>query len=346
METYNSLQRVLTALGQKEPDKVPLFLLLSLHGAKALNISIKDYFSKAENIVEGQLKMMRKYNNDCIYAFFYAPLETEICGGDVIYRNDGPPNSGRPFIKSVEDIRSYAPPVPEQTKELEKVFKAIGLLKSEVQDTVPIIGVVMSPFSLPVMQMGFDKYLELMVYHQADFELLMQKNGQFCVAWANAQINAGATAICYFDPVSSSSIITREQYLNTGYKIAKRTLGQIKGPSATHFASGRCLPILKDVAETGTAIVGVSCLEDMADLKQVARGKFSLLGNLNGIGMANWSAREAENQVKSIIQKAGKGGGLLISDNHGEIPYQVQDITLRAIAKAVKTWGTYPLNWF
>jgi uroporphyrinogen decarboxylase len=62
----NSFERVMTAISHREPDRVPLFLLLSLYGAKELGMSPKQYFSKAENIVKAQLYMNKKYNNDCI----------------------------------------------------------------------------------------------------------------------------------------------------------------------------------------------------------------------------------------------------------------------------------------
>lgn len=65
--TMTSMQRVLTALNYKEPYRVPLFLLLTMHGARELGMSIKEYFSKAENVVEGQLLMLEKYQYDCLY---------------------------------------------------------------------------------------------------------------------------------------------------------------------------------------------------------------------------------------------------------------------------------------
>src|SRR5919109_229575 len=105
-----SLQRVLTTLGHKEPDRLPFFLLLTTHGAKELGLSIQEYFSRAENVVEGQLRMLGKYRHDCIYNFFYAPVEVEAWGGDVVYFDDGPPNSGAPFIRNIEDIRKLTPP--------------------------------------------------------------------------------------------------------------------------------------------------------------------------------------------------------------------------------------------
>ena len=85
-------------------------------------------------------------------------------------------------------------------------------LKQRVGDSVPIIGVAISPFSLPVMQMGFDRYIELIYEQPGRFERLMQANIEFCVNWSNAQLAAGATAICYFDPVSSTTSIPRAPF--------------------------------------------------------------------------------------------------------------------------------------
>ncbi len=284
-----SLQRVLTTLGHTEPDRVPFFLLVTMHGAKELGVSIREYYSKAENVVEGQLRMRAKYRHDCIYTFFYAAIEMEAWGSQVIYFDDGPPNSGRVIISRPEDITNLEPPKVGQSTTLIKVLKATEMLKARVADDVPIIGVVMSPFSLPVMQLGFDKYIELIYEQPQWFDRLMQVNEEFCVAWANAQLDAGATAICYFDPVSSPTIVPKELYLKTGYQIARRTLARIHSPAAIHLASGRCLPIADQVAETGAAVIGVSALENLSEVKAACRGKLTVLGNLNGIEMRHWT---------------------------------------------------------
>jgi uroporphyrinogen decarboxylase len=145
--------------------------------------------------------------------------------------------------------------------------------------------------------------------------------------------------------VSSPTNVPRDLYLQTGQPVAKRTIAQIKGPTATHMASGRGLAILSDIADTGTAVVGVSALEDLAELKLAAHGRVSLLGNLNGIEMRRWTPEQAEYEVKRAIAKAARGGGFILGDNHGEIPSQVPEQVLLAIADAVDRWGHYPLNW-
>jgi uroporphyrinogen decarboxylase len=343
--SMTSLERVLTALGQHEPDQVPLFLLTTFHGAKELGLSIREYFSSAENVVEGQMRLRAKYRNDCLYNFYYASLEMEAFGGETIFIEDGPPNAGEPILQKPEDILHLDIPTIQQSACLHHVLESHRLLKSRVGNDAPIIGVVMSPFSLPVMQLGFEAYLNVILERPDLFNALMRVNEEFCVEWANAQLAAGATAICYFDPVSSTTVITRQQYLETGWRVAKRTIGRIQGPTATHFASGRCLPIVGDVAQTGTAIIGVSTDESLSELKSASAGKISLLGNLNGIEMRRWTSQEAENAVKKAIAEAGPGGGFILSDNHGEIPFQVPGETLMAVSEAVQTWGKYPLNW-
>ena len=345
MRPMNSMQRTLTALGQKEPDRVPLFLLTTLHGAKEVSLSIDEYFARSKNVVEGQMRLLKKYRGDCLYPFFYASIEIEAWGGDTIFLPDGPPLCGAPVITRSEEIDTLQVPNVLESPSLVRVLETIRELKVRVGDAVPIIAVAISPFSLPVMQMGFDSYIELLYEQPVRFERLMQANESFTVEWANAQLAAGATAICYFDPISSPTNIPRELYLKTGQQVAKRTLGRINGPTATHMASGRALPIMADLADTGTAVVGVSVLEDIGELKAAAAGRVSLLGNLNGIEMRRWTQAEAEIEVKRVIAKAGRGGGLLLGDNHGEIPWQVPDEVLLAIGDAVERWGRYPLDW-
>ncbi len=340
----NSMERVIAALSHKTPDRVPIFHLLSTYGAKELGISIEEYFSKPKYVVEAQLKMKKKYSNDCIYTFFYAPIEIEAFGGEVIFKEDGAPNSGVPMIKSIDQIKNLEVPDINESKPLKRVLETTSLLKQSVGDQVPIIGVVMSPFSLPVMQMGFEKYLEILYFRKDEFNHLMKINEKFCIAWANAQLKAGATAICYFDPLASPTIIEREKYLATGHKISKRTISQIQGPTATHLASGISLPVLDDIVETGSGILGFSDQDDIQKIKVKANKKICLLGNLNGIDMVNWDKEKTRQKVKNLIQKAAPGGGFILSDNHGEIPWQVSEEVLLEITKTVKKYGRYPIK--
>ncbi len=338
-------ERVGAALGHGEPDRVPYFLTTTMHGARAVGVSLSEYFARPELVIEGQVRMQRRYRSDFLYGILYAALEVEAFGGEVIHREDGPSNAGRPILAEPAAIDSLEPPDVASSAPLQRALDVISGLAAASKGEVPVVGAVVSPFSLPIMQMGFEGYLRLLWLDERRFWDLMAVNEEFCVAWANAQLEAGATALGYFDPVSSTTITAPAVYRKTGKVVASRTLARIAGPTATHFASGRCLPVLDDIATTGTAMVGVSALEDLAEIKARCTGKLVVAGNLNGIEMRRWTPDEAEANVKEAIRRAGPGGGFVLADNHGEIPLQVPEETLDAITAAVDRWGRYPLDW-
>lgn len=338
-----SMERVLTALSHREPDRVPLFLLLTMHGARELGLTIERYFSKAEHVVQGQLLMLERYGHDCIYAFFHASLEAEAWGGSTIFRDDGPPNAGPPPIKA-HAIASLTPPRVADCRGLKRVLEAQYALRQTVGDEVPVIGVVMSPFSLPVMQLGFDAYLDLMFDRPDLMQRLMELNGAFCAEWANAQLAAGAHAICYFDPLSSPKMVDPKLYRRFGKPAAVKTIAAIAGLTATHLASGPCLGVMDDLLTTGTAMVGVGDEEGLDGIKRACRGRVTVLGNLNGIRMRTWDQPTAIAAVRGAIDAAGSGGGFILSDQHGEIPWQVPEETLQFVADAAREFGRYPLQ--
>lgn len=340
-----AMERVMTAMGHREPDRVPVFLLATMHGARELGLGIRDYFSRAEHVVEGQMRLLAKYGSDCLCPSYYSAVETEAFGAETVFIDDGPPNCGGPVIRRPEDIDRLQPPRVAETPCLLRGLETIRRLKERVGDTVPIVGSVISPFSLPIMQMGFGPYIELIYGQPERFARLMAVNQQFCADWANAQLAAGATAIGYADPMASPTNLPRDLYLRTGHRVALETLAKIKGGVAMHLASGRGLAIAGDIVATGAQAVGVSTWEDLADWKAAVGDRLTIIGNLNGVAMRRWTAAEAEAEVKRAIAKAGRGGGFILADNHGEIPWQVPDRVLLDIRAAVERWGRYPLDW-
>jgi uroporphyrinogen decarboxylase len=252
---------------------------------------------------------------------------------------------GAPVIGRAEDIDHLKTPSVLSSAPLVRVLTAIAGLKARVGDTVPIIAVAISPFSLPVMQMGFDRYLELMHEQPVRFQRLMQLNEDFTVEWANAQLAAGATAICYFDPVSSTTNIPRALYLETGQQVAKRTIARIKGPTATHLASGRGLGIIADIADTGTAVIGVSMLEDLRELKAAAAGRVSLLGNLNGIEMRRWTRRRPNSTSSAPSPGPAAVAASSLRTTTARFPGRCPTKHCWRSARPSERWGRYPLDW-
>ncbi|MFH1463478.1 MAG: uroporphyrinogen decarboxylase family protein [Pseudomonadota bacterium] len=339
-----SIERVFTALGHAEPDRVPVFLLVTMHGAKELGLTLREYYSRAEHVVEGQLRMRRRYGHDCLLPFFYGAVEYEAFGGQAVFSDDGPVNAGEPVIRSRADIFALEVPDIRRDPRLQMGLEATRRLVEAARGEVPVVGTVIAPYSLPVMLMGFERYLDLMHDDREAFARLMQVTQRFCVEWANAQLEAGATAVGCADPLAAVNLTETSLYLQTGFPVLVDTLRQINGAAALSLASGRALGRIDTYVKTGAAALGVSNQEDLAELKRQCAGRLPILGNLNGVAMAHWTPQDAEQAVKDCIQAAGRGGGFVLADTHGEIPFQVDEEVLMAIMEAARRWGRYPLE--
>jgi uroporphyrinogen decarboxylase len=337
-------QRLGTAMSHQEPDRVPFLLPLVLQGARELGLDLREYFSRAEYVAEGQWLLAAKYQHDGLVGFFYGGQEVEAFGAHIHFGPDGPPNVIEPPLRP-QDLDDLQPPRIQDCPSLLRVLRVIELLKARAADTAPVMGAIISPFSLPVMQLGFDVYLDLMLEDPQRLEKLYRVNEEFSVAWGNAQLAAGAGALTYADPVSSPTIVPRDLYQRSGLPLAQRTIARLNGPCACSFASGRMLPVLDLVLQTGAIGVCPSAQDDLAAVKAACAGKVTVMGNLNAMDMVDWTEAQAEAKVKQAIAAAGAGGGFVLTDNHGEIPWQVPDSVLLAISKAVRQWGRYPLDW-
>jgi uroporphyrinogen decarboxylase len=69
------------------------------------------------------------------------------------------------------------------------------------------------------------------------------------------------------------------------------------------------------------------------------------MGNLDGLRMRRWTAADAERAVREALAAAAPGGGFVLSEHHGEVPFQVPLGVLDEVAGAVRRWGAYPLDW-
>jgi uroporphyrinogen decarboxylase len=137
-----STERVMTTFGHQEPDRVPFLLPASMHGARELGLSLKAYLSQAENVLEGQLRLRQKLRHDALVGFMYAAIEFEAWGGEILFREDGPPNSGAPFIKSHDDVHTLTVPRIDDCPCLQKVLTLILMLRDKSEGTVPVLGTV------------------------------------------------------------------------------------------------------------------------------------------------------------------------------------------------------------
>lgn len=340
--SMTSAERVLATLAGAPTDRVPLFLPLTMHGAVEVGLPLDEYFTSAAAVAEGQLRLRQKYQDDIVYPFFYGAIELEAFGGEVEFYQDGPPNAVGPLLADPHEIMELQAPRVVDSPPLRRVLDTLSLLAAELAGEALIVGVVMSPYSMPVMQLGFAEYLQLL-YEQPDLAARLHAvNEAFAVEWANAQLAAGANAIGYFDPLASPTVLPTAMFTATGLPMMARAMAAINGPCAALLASGITTPVIDDLVASSAVILGASSDEDLTAVKRLADGRATVMGNLNGIEMRRWSPQEAAAAATSALIQGAPGGRFILSDTHGEIPIQVPEDVLLAITAAVAEFDPDP----
>jgi uroporphyrinogen decarboxylase len=337
-EPMTSAERVAAAMGFRQPDRVPFVLPAHMHAARHLGLSIRECLETPRHVVAAQLHLREWLGHDVVSGAPPAAFEIEAWGGTIEFDDAGPPVAGPPPIQ-LRQIARLQPPRLEDSPRLLRVLEAIAELRARVGNTVPVTGSVVSPFSLPVLQLGFEAYLEVMEERPLDFERLMQVNVAHCREWAHAQVRAGATALAYADPVASTDVVPLETARQKAIAVARAVLADIGVPFIYSLSSGRSLPLVDHLVGLGATAVGVSAQENLGEAIERCFGRIAVVGNLNGLAMCGWSTAEAQASVIRALWAAGTDGGWMLADNHGEIPFPVSDDVLSTIAETVKSGG-------
>jgi uroporphyrinogen decarboxylase len=341
----NSYQRVVAAVSRQEPDRVPVLLLMTLQGAKELDLPLPEYLRTPAAVAEGQARLLARYGHDCVYAFTYGAAEAEAFGGKVRWYDNSPPVVSKPMVTDPSDVLRLSAPDPESCEPLARTLEVIRLLAARFKGEAPIIANVIGPFSLPIMLMGMEGWLRLLLFGDVELrDRMLAVCQEFCVKWVNAQFAAGADAVGYFDPMSSTDLTTPAQFHEFGLPALRAIASQATGPLVLATAGGRSARIAVEAAEAGAAGLVVSSADDLAALKQRAVGKIALLGNLNNIAMASWRPQDAEREVKRCLAAGAPGGGFLLCDQHGELPWETSPEVLSTVVEAAHRWGRYPLD--
>jgi len=338
------MERSIAALSSREPDRVPVFLGLTGHGARAVGVEYSRYCRDPMAIAEGQCLLQRRFGHDCVTSATYAAVQVEWLGAEIISCDPGPPNMGRPPARSAAQLIALVEQARSDHPARRAVLETIALLADRVKGTVPILSLVVAPASLPLLLYGVERWLQLVVEDHPDVSSTMKVTTKLCMEWARQQVHAGADVLCLFDPMASATMLPAHMASRLCLDAARQVVLTAGAPVVYHLGSGRAGQVLSAIVNTGASAVAVSADDDLADAKQILGGHCAVAGNLNNLAMIDWSPADAEREVRACIRAAARGGGYILADQHGEIPFAVPDETIAAVVDAARRWGGYPVT--
>lgn len=338
------MDRLIAAINGETSDRIPVFCNLIDQGAKELGISLREYYANGEHVAEGQLRMREKYGYDNVWDLFYVGKEAEMLGcTKILFADDGPPNVAEFVIKNYDDIhRLQIPADLESHPAFAESLKCMRILRAEVGGKYPICVYLSSSMTLPVMLMGMENWLKLLLTGPVEVrDELLTKCSDFFRASIATYRKLGADVLLYSHPFGSPDILPLKLIRSLSFTWMERDLqpGGVNGV-VYYCGSSQFNPVIEDVIQRfGIGTYYLSPWDDVAEGKRIIAGRGLTCGVINDIKFIDWSEAQIRAEVKRIIEAGMPGSRFLFGTL--VMPYQIPECNIRALLEAAYEYGSW-----
>lgn len=332
----NSLERILAAVAGKKVDRTPVMPVLLQQGARALGISLRDYFGDPRRLADGQRALVLKYGHDAVYAFPHVVQDTMPWGAGLTFHDEGPPSVNRMAIDRYEEIPGLVVPDPTRHPYLRRTLEAAADLRRTAGGDHLVVGAVIGPFSLPTLLMGTGKFFDLLFrwpeHRERFLQPLLDKMVEYTTRWAQAQLDAGCHVVVVAEGIASATILTAETFQREALPVLRRFLGGVKGLKALELV-GDTLPFAGFLGDLDVAAVLVGGTDPVDAVRTRLGGGKAIIGNLNNLKLLRWTPERVRFEARRVIR--GAGPGFILANQGPEIPWAVPDENIAALVAAV-----------
>ena len=340
----NSLERVLTALGGDEPDRVPIIeFVIDPKVAKAAAPQSSDMADcmdllDMDNIGCGSVFEPVEHRDDGIWIDEWGV--TYKSGREVLsHPIKGP-------ISSMADLKQYNPPDPNADCRLGKLSEIVKRYKGRRAITFHH----RAAFMWSAYLNGMDNLLVNLMLEPEFAGALMDMVLEVNVAIIRRAIQTGADVIslgddyaCNSGPMMSPDLF--DKMILPRLEKAVRVIHE-EGAMVIKHSDGNLYPLLESIVSTGIdALNPIEPLAgmDLATAKRLVGDRVALVGNVDcGHLLPYGTPDDVRQVVRQCILDAGRGGGYLISSSNS-IHSSCRPENLVAMVEAAHEFGTYPL---
>jgi len=265
------------------------------------------------------------------YAFDAAILFSDILTipdamGQGLYFEEGEGPKFRKVIRTSKDVENL--PSINISKDLGYVTDAVRLIRKELDGSVPLIGFSGSPWTLATYMIEGSGSKDFRVAKQFMYDNpeamhgLLEKLAVAVTDYLNAQISAGAQVVQIFD--TWGGILSTQAYSEYSLlymkKIVENLIKEHEGvpvPVILFTKNGGLW--LEEIASSGCHCVGLDWTIDIGLARQKIGGDVALQGNMDP-SILYASPKRIRQEVASILESFGPGGGHVFNLGHGITP--------------------------
>ena len=340
-----SIERVQAAIELRPPDRVPVDLHNFQPAAYATGLAMHEVFRDGGLLAEAMLKAWREFGHDMILLENGTACNAQACGMEVIYRDHAAPATGKPFLTSLEEVASLEVPDPYTSFPMCEILKATRILSKEIGDRVWICARAdQGPMDLAAQLRGMSELMmdialgeqEALIYALLDYAR------RVATRYAYALVECGGHSTSIGEAEAGPDLISPQHYRKYPWVHEKKMAEELKGRGIIlhNHICGNTGAITEDFVATGAQVLEVDHKTDPSRIKQAARHKTCLLGNIDTRLLTFGKPAEVDDACRELIEIWKPDSGFILGPGCAMGPETPAD-NIHALVESAKKYGVY-----
>jgi MtaA/CmuA family methyltransferase len=325
----------MAVLSGKRPDRTPNFNILMAFSARFGGRTYREYASDYRALCDCDLLCAEKFSIDLLSAISDPMREAEGFGAHVVMPEDDVPYSPAPLVEDLYDapsvLKTYS---PYDGKRTEDRLRAVEYFRKHGGDYA-VGGWVEGAFAECCDLRGINDFLADVACEEPEtIHAMLQIACDQAAAFAVEQVKAGADIVGIGD--AATSLISPDMYREFALPYQKKIVEAVHGAGGKtklHIC-GNTSNVLPFMVETGTDIIDLDWMVDLARARDLVAGRAVISGNYDPVAMLLQGTPQTVAQTVKECENLFEGG--YISSAGCEVPRDTPHENLRAVAAALK----------
>jgi len=329
----NAYERAMNRLNGEAVDRPPNFDILMQFAAHYIQQPLSSYYLDYRVLCDANLAVLNDFSLDIVQAISDPYREAADWGAQIEFPQDGLPISRVPLIQAWSDVQQLKPPSPDTGRRMSDRLEAIRYFRSQVGGEVPIMGWVEGALAEAADLRGVANLMEDLVAEPEAVTDLLERCVEVEIAFARAQIEAGADIIGLGDAIASQ--ISPKMYQRFALPYEQRIFAavhEMKGLARLHIC-GNTTRLLAFMPQSGADIIDIDWMVDMRAARE-AFGDRAVCGNFDPVAVMLQGTPEQVRQA--TVRCMAMGGARSFSAAGCEVPDGTPYANLVAQASALQ----------
>ena len=283
--------------------------------------------------VAGNLQCAAAFGVDVVTVMSDPYSETQGYGAEIILLDKGVPQCPHPPLENSTDLAQLPNPDPLHAPRMLNTVRTVQSYREQAGETYSVLGWVEGPAAEAADLRGVNQFLLDLMDDPAWCGHLMDRCVAVAIAYARAQMQAGADTIGIGDAIASQ--VSRDVYEQHILPREQQLVAAIKAMGAfvrLHIC-GNITHLLPGIATLGIDVLDVDHLVDLAVVRQQVGSRIALAGNIDPVaGILRGTPAAIRDRVRRDYELVGNP---FLVNAGCEIPPGTPEENLRALCEPV-----------